>query len=352
MIIPALVHPDVATSLALALVAASNAPIVLLDGELNVIAVSGSFCDVFSVAPSLAPSRPLAELGSGEWARPQLKTLLKAARDGPMEAGPYEMDLVRHGQPLRRIVVNIRKLTYVDQGDVRLLMTVADVTDSLLAAKIHKELMAEKDTLLHELQHRVANSLQIIASVLLQSARAVRSDETRQHLYDAHSRVMSVATLQTQLAVTGGNDVRLQPYFIDLCASIGASMIHDKSRIVLAVDVDDCVIAANTSISLGLLVTELVINSLKHAFPGDQKGQIKVDCHAHGPDWTLSVADNGAGMAKVPIGAKAGLGTSIVEAIARQLEAKVSVADGHPGTIVSVVHTHDAVGHRDALTAV
>lgn len=342
MTIPTPSRPDAATGLALALVAASPAPVLLLDADFNILAASASFHDGFGVGAASEWGQPVAGLGSGEWSSPQLMSLLKTVRDGQAEIGPYHMELKRDGRPDLDLVVNVRKLAYTGQVDVRLLMTVADVTDSLLAAKMQKALMAEKDTLLHELQHRVANSLQIIASVLLQSARSVRSDETRQHLFDAHSRVMSIAALQQQLAVTGGDAVRLRPYFTELCASIGASMIHDQGRISLTVNADDSLTAANTSVSLGLLVTELVINALKHAFPGSRAGRITVDYHGHGSDWTLSVADDGVGISKLVGAAKAGLGTSIVEAISRQLDAKIGIADGHPGTIVSIVHKQGA----------
>ena len=75
-----------------------------------------------------------------------------------------------------------------------------DVTDARIAEKLKDDLLKEKAVLLQELQHRVANSLQIIASVLMQSARRVQSDEARTHLQQAHQRVMSVASLQHHLA--------------------------------------------------------------------------------------------------------------------------------------------------------
>ena len=85
---------------------------------------------------------------------------------------------------------------------MRLLLAVSDVTDARLAEKLKDDLLREKAILFQELQHRVANSLQIIASVLMQSARRMQSAETTSHLYDAHSRVMSVAALQQQLAAS------------------------------------------------------------------------------------------------------------------------------------------------------
>jgi len=173
--------------------------------------------------------------------------------------------------------------------------------------------------------------------VLMQNARKVQSDETRIHLVDAHQRVMSVAALQKQLAASGKDNVELRPYFAALCQSIGASMIRDHDQLTLDVQTDDSVTTADTSVSLGLIVTELVINALKHAFSHNRGGKILVDYHSQGPNWTLSVSDNGVGMPSAPT-AKAGLGTTIVQALAKQLGAIVSVADANPGTRVSVAH--------------
>lgn len=93
------------------------------------------------------------------------------------------------------------------------------------------------------------------------------------------------------------------------------------------------------SVSLGLIVTELVISALKHAFPGhDPEGRIAVDYLASGASWTLTVGDDGIGMPGGVDAAKPGLGTGIVEALAKQLGAKVTVTDRNPGTLVSVVH--------------
>jgi two-component sensor histidine kinase len=197
--------------------------------------------------------------------------------------------------------------------------------------------------LLQELQHRVANSLQIIASVLLQSARRVPSEETKSYLVDAHSRVMSVAALQRQLAQSSAGEVALRAYFTELCDSIGASMIQDHDKLILRVEADDGEATADLSVSLGLIVTELVINALKHAFPEGRGGSIVVGYRSTPTDWTLSVTDDGVGMPHADAPAKAGLGTSIVEALARQVSARVQVTDADPGTRVSIVHEDAAV---------
>jgi two-component sensor histidine kinase len=334
------VRPAVALNLALAVVASSNAPVLLLDGSISVIAASKSFCRAFQIEPGQVAGKSLTALGEGEWDVPQLMALLKATASGFAEIEGYEMELIRPGHGNRCLVLNATKLDYADDDNVRLILAVSDITDARIAQKLKEDLIKDKEVLLQELHHRVANSLQIIASVLMQSARKVQSEETRNHLFDAHQRVMSVASLQQQLATSRAGDVQLRPYLITLCESIGASMIRNHDQLSLDVRADDSVTTADTSVSLGLIVTELVINALKHAFPDDRKGKILVDYKTHASNWTLSVTDDGVGMPIQPGSTKAGLGTSIVQALTKQLGATVSVAEANPGTQVSIVHTH------------
>jgi two-component sensor histidine kinase len=330
----------VALNLALAVIASSTAPLLLLDENLDVVAASASFCGNFQIDPATIAGLPLAALGAGEWNKPQLTGLLQATASGFAEITGYEMDLARNGKPTRCLVLNAKKLSYAQEDEVRLILSVADITDARAAEKLKDSLLREKDVLLQELHHRVANSLQIIASVLMQSARKVQSEETRSHLYDAHQRVMSVASLQQQLAVSRLGDVELRPYFTALCQSIGASMIRDHGQITLGVATDDSITTADTSVSLGLIITELVINALKHAFPENRQGHIQVGYQSRGPNWTLSVGDDGIGIPAEPGEIKPGLGTSIVQALSSQLGAEITVASANPGTLVSVIHTY------------
>ena len=91
-----------------------------------------------------------------------------------------------------------------------------------------KTLLRQRDTLFKELQHQVANSLQIIASIILLKARAVPSEETRLHLQDTHKRVMSIAAVQQQFHAAGSiGSVEMTPYLTGLCEALAASMIGD-----------------------------------------------------------------------------------------------------------------------------
>ena len=96
--------------------------------------------------------------------------------------------------------------------------------------------------------------------------------------------------------------------------------------------------AADVSLSLGLIVTELVINALKHAFQDQPRGGIAIEYCSTGRDWALSVTDNGIGMPAGSDAPKAGLGTGIVEALARNLRAEIQLSGAGPGTVVTISH--------------
>ena len=329
---------DIALNLALSLISASVAPVLLLDGDLSIVAASQTFLEAFDVGPDDIPGARLADLGNGEWNVPQLWSLLKATAYGQASIRAYELDL-KSRRGLRRLVLNAQRLEYGNDHGVRLLLSIQDVTEARASERQKDDLIRDKAILVQEVQHRVANSLQIIASVLMQGVRKVGSDESRDHLRDAHQRIMSVAAVQRQLAGSDLGDVELRGYFTDLCRSIGDSMIRDHNQITLKVTVDDSIASSGKSVSLGLIVTELVINALKHAFPDEREGQIDVDYRAHGDGWTLMVCDDGVGLPDGANAPKPGLGTGIIQALANQLGAVIDIADARPGARVSIVCT-------------
>jgi two-component sensor histidine kinase len=169
-------------------------------------------------------------------------------------------------------------------------------------------------------------------------ARRVESEETRVHLQDAHSRVMSIAAVQEHLHSLGSiGSVEVTPYLSKLCESLATSMIGDIRPISLKVSGNGGNATSRDAECLGLIVTELVMNALKHAFHEKSDGQIIVGYDAAGTNWKLSVADNGIGRPDgVFAQAKTGLGTSIVKALANQLGAQFETSAGDKGTTVSV----------------
>jgi chemotaxis protein methyltransferase CheR len=144
--------------------------------------------------------------------------------------------------------------------------------------------------------------------------------------HDAHQRVMSVATVQEQLHASGLNErIEIGPYLTKLCASLAASMVGERRPLSIKVQATSGSAGSSEAVSLGLIVTELVINALKHGFPSGEKGEILVKYEAQNSGWQLSVSDNGSGPKEA-----AG------EPLAHQLNGMVHKSSGSQGTTVSI----------------
>ena len=117
-------------------------------------------------------------------------------------------------------------------------------------------------------------------------------------------------------------------------------MIGDSRPISLKVEADAGSAVSRDAVSLGLVVTELVMNALKHAFPGEKPdAAIVVSYSVAGTDWKLTVSDNGIGKPDVSASqTRPGLGTGLVKALTRQLDALIGTASDSHGTTVSITH--------------
>ena len=330
-----------ACALAQGIVDTVREPVLVLDQDLRVIAASRSFYSSFKVKPEDTQGRLLYALGNGQWDIPKLRVLLEKIipEHGVME--DYEVEHEFPGLGLRTMCLNARQVFYEVSPQTNILLGMEDVTERHILQRENDKLLRQKDVLLEELQHRVANSLQIIASIILLKAKTVQSEETRVHLHDAHKRVMSVAAVQEQLHASGvGGLIEMVPYLTRLCEALAASMIGDNHSVSIKVVGEGGTATSRQAESLGLIATELVMNTLKHAFPADKiDSRITITYAVDGTNWKLSVADNGIGR---PDGVfaqpKSGLGTGIIKALAQQMDAKVETLANPEGTTVSVTH--------------
>jgi chemotaxis protein methyltransferase CheR len=198
--------------------------------------------------------------------------------------------------------------------------------------------MLQKDTLLKEMRHRIANSLQLIASIILLKAGSVKSEESRAQLEDAHDRIVSIATVQRNLDPSSeGSLVPVRDYLRILCESLTKSMIGGRKPITIKVTGGEGSVTPDEAIGLGLITTELVMNSLKHAFPKGE-GQITVSFELEAEHWKLSIGDDGIGLQADRNSHNEGLGTSIIDSLSNQLNAHVKRTSTSRGTVVSISH--------------
>ena len=314
-------------------------PLIVLDEDLRIIVASRSFYKKFNITHANTRETMFYDLGNGQWSIPALRTLLEDVIPKHTVVEDYEID---HDFPFigRRIMsVNAREINS-DNDRKKMLLSIFDVTEQRLLESDRESLLLQKDLLLKEMRHRVANSLQLIASILLLKAEMTSSPESRAHLEDAHERIMTIATVQQQLdPIAHGEKIVIGDYLSALCKSLARTMIGGRKPLSIVVTASAGSVTSDVAVSFGLLTTELVINALKHAFPDGRSGVVTVTYLVQQDDWTLSVADNGVGMDMSSKPEPAGLGTSIIGALANQLQAIIRKESSPHGTTVSIIHT-------------
>jgi PAS domain S-box-containing protein len=318
-------------------------PLLVLDQHLRVVSANRAFCQTFRMSRQNIEDCPVYALGDGQWNIPALRFLLENIATQHTVIEGYEVEREFPGIGRRSMLLSAREMVSQRNARKLILMTIEDVTERRAAEREMAELLRHKEMLLQEMQHRIANTLQIIASILLLKARTAQSEETRMHLRDAHLRLMSVGAIQQQLlASSQGDPVYIGPYLSRLSQALAASMADNSRPILLKVQAEGGGTSSAEAVSVGLIVAELVINAFKHAFVGDETaGLVVVAYEAAETSWQLTVSDNGIGMPEGQLNSdkpRPGLGTIIVAALAKQLDARVAVTRNRGGTTVSITH--------------
>ena len=200
------------------------------------------------------------------------------------------------------------------------------------ATAAHDTKLEERDLLFKELRHRVANDFAIVASLLDLQRRRSSEPATRAALEQAMARVRSIGRVHRQLyAVPETAMIDMRLYLRDLCAGLVDATLP-PAGIRLSCECEEAFMAREQVLSLGLVVNELVMNAVRHAFPDGRDGVILVRFASNGPGWRLEVCDNGIGL---PAGErKTGLGTGLIEQFVRQAGGTLTLGGGagHNGT--------------------
>jgi two-component sensor histidine kinase len=330
-----------ACALAQSIVDTVREPVVVLDKGLRVIAASRSFYSAFKVSPEETQGKLLYALGDGQWDIPRLRVLLEKIipEHGVMEDYEVEHEFPHLGH--RTMCLNARQAFYEGGAETTILLGIEDVTGPRMLERQKDELLKQKDILFDEIQHRISNSLQIIAGIILMKANTVSSEESRVLLRDTHDRVISIATVQQQLNASGTiGPIEMVPYLTRLGNALAASMIGDARPVTLKVVGTAGSLSSRQAESIGLIATELVMNALKHAFPakicaaGSTSPTMSMARIGNSRLLTMELASRTVSLPKQ----RPGLGTGIIKALAQELNAKVETLAGPDGTIVSITH--------------
>ncbi len=196
------------------------------------------------------------------------------------------------------------------------------------AGKLQKSLK-EKELLLKEVHHRVKNNLQVICSLLTLKAKSIKDEEARKLFEESRDRVRTIAILYEKLHQSNNfGQIDFRRYVKSLTNNLLMSYENRLQKISLKVDIHDVFLDIDRAIPCGLLINELITNSLKFAFPPNQGGEILVKMNNIKNKYELIVQDNGIGLPKnVKVGTAETVGMKLVNALAAQLEGNLEVTN-------------------------
>jgi PAS domain S-box-containing protein len=311
--------------------------ILVLDPDLTIRFANRSFCQTFAVAPEDTVGRRLYEIGNGQWDIPKLRSALEAIISGRETIEAFEVEYVFPSIGRRIMALNARKVYRPGNKIRQILLAIEDVTERTKLQREHAAAHQRIGMLLQELTHRVKNSLQFIAAMVLIEARSHKSGEGKAALERVSHRITALGQLYSTLSKADTVEaVDAATYLDELCRDLIAS-VHKEgdTSIILKTDFESELLPTDRAIPIGLIVNELVTNAVKYAFPGEAKGTVMVTLKRVPGELRLTVADDGQGLD--PRRVDSGLGGRLVDGFAQQLGGLVERKSDSRGTTVHLI---------------
>jgi PAS domain S-box-containing protein len=242
------------------------------------------------------------------------------------EAAKFEVRIfTKEGET---IPVELSAHSFIMNEKMVVLTVVRDIAERKRAEERVKSSLAEKETLLREVHHRVKNNLQVISGLLNLQSHYINDEEVRTIYKESQNRIKTMALIHEELYQREDlARINLADYIQGLTDNLMVSYSIKGNRVKLTLDLVDADIAIDTAIPCGLIVNELVSNALKHAFPGRKKGEVKVSLDRFNEEqYELMISDNGVGLPDGLDAMKTGsLGLRLVSVLAEQLGSELQV---------------------------
>ncbi len=320
---------------------------LLIDGDGVIVEINKALTNLLGLSKNELVGKNFTELGKMEpgyisFILGKLSLLL----DGEV-IEPFEIRFKDKNDDVHWGLMHITPI--LDNGKITHILVIAtDITGQKSAENEIKKSLMEKEALLREIHHRVNNNMQIISSLLNLQKEYVREDETRDVLQDSQSRVKSMAMVHEKLYLSGDlSHINFKQYTEKLVSDIFYTYESQIGTIKPILNLENIELNMETAIPLGLIINELVANSLKFAFPNNEKGSITVDMKTKNDEYALIIADDGIGFpADVDFKKTDSLGLQLVNNLVNQLDGEITMDRSH-GTAYKI--TFKELNYKERL---
>ncbi|WP_321421202.1 histidine kinase dimerization/phosphoacceptor domain -containing protein [uncultured Methanobacterium sp.] len=208
-------------------------------------------------------------------------------------------------------------------------MVARDITERKEFENALKSSLNEKEVLIREIHHRVKNNMQIISSLLNLQKQYVNDEEAVNVLKESQNRVKSMAMIHEKLYKSRNfSEINFADYIRSLVSDLFYSYGVDSNRVKTIILLEEVMMGLETAIPCGLIVSELVTNTLKYAFPHQEKGEFKIELHSCSDGfYDLIISDNGVGMPEnINFDETDTLGLQLVNSLVNQLEGTIELS--------------------------
>ena len=262
---------------------------------------------------------------------PDDKGKVREGIDGALiEHKPFSSDyrLIRPDGTVRILSSKGEVVSDSNGKPLRIVGTEQDITEQKMAEEKIKSSLKEKEMLLQEIHHRVKNNLQVISSLLRLQSRYIKDKEAIGIFKETQNRVRSIAILHEKLYQSDDlARIKFDEYVKLLAGDLLYFYELEEGNIKIIYDVEDVSLNIETAIPCGLLIDEMVANSLKYAFPNGKSGEIKIELHSDDNNlFNLVVRDNGVGISNDvdPENAET-FGMQLIKYLTKQLKATLEL---------------------------
>jgi PAS domain S-box-containing protein len=232
--------------------------------------------------------------------------------------------------------VEVWSYPQVKEGVVTgMVVTFFDITERKKMEAAIKTNLGEKEMLLKEIHHRVKNNMQVISSLLQLQSQSLKDEGTKNLFRESMGRIKSIALVHEQLYRSDNlSQIEYGGYLRKMFGPLFESYKADARRIAMVIEADNVMVTIEKAVPCSLIVNEMMSNSLKYAFPGDKKGEIRINfaLDESKENYVLDYSDNGIGLPEGFVPGKTGsLGTTLINGLTKQLKGTLTLVPGGQG---------------------
>ncbi len=300
--------------------------ITILDANFKVVRANKAMANRLGVDPEEAVGLTCYKAVHGLDLPPSFCPHMKLLEDGHEHTAEVHEDLLGGD-----FIVSVSPL-HDSEGKLTGSVHVArDITDRKKAENKIKKSLKEKEVLLSEIHHRVKNNMQIISSLLNLQSQYVVNAETIDVLQESQDRVKAMATIYEKLAQSNDlTKINFKSYIQSIIQGLFYSHKLKEGQITPIIKIENIMLNIETAIPCGLIISELVSNSLKHAFPEGKKGKLCVWLKTYDNKYELKIGDNGIGFPEeIDFKKTDTLGLKLVTNLVNQIDGEITLNKDH-----------------------